>query len=91
MRLIKVGAGVMVVVSCFIILFLYYWYHSSTPSSRYKMTVSKLTTTRPYIRITNIPMKHMPLNEIYKDVDEKDDSSFELVETKPGNKENAIK
>ncbi|XP_028176269.1 uncharacterized protein LOC114364349 [Ostrinia furnacalis] len=60
-----------------IILFAYYWVRSST-STRY-LKLQRQITNKPYklIRVTNIPLKHVPLNEIY-DYTSEDDRSIDF-------------
>ncbi|CAH0406593.1 unnamed protein product [Chilo suppressalis] len=76
MKQVKVTAGIVAVVSCFITLLLYYRYHIFTPRTQHHpiRALVRKATTRQYIKLTNLPMRHVPLNEIYPDNSEYDES-----------------
>lgn len=81
MRSIKISLWTLIICLCIFTLILYHLYHFSFYKTNDYAIVQLSSSTK---RI-DTPMKHVPLNEIYKDIpDHNQDFSIELEETKQG-------
>lgn len=86
MKSVKTSFGVATVCICFFILLVYHFYHFSFVQnySNTDFIVEQLSLNKK--RSYNAPMKHVPLNEIYNDMSDRDqDFSIEFEESKQGN------
>lgn len=84
MKQLKLAVSLLVASSCSITLLMCYWNRSAvterkTPTA-YKIKVVKTEKRASFVM--DIPMKHLPLNEIYHDRFPND--SFEFYDSKPG-------
>ncbi|XP_059054354.1 uncharacterized protein LOC131848490 [Achroia grisella] len=76
MKQYKINVGALIVGSIFITLFPYYWYQYSLDKPRTPRARLKTINSTPAQYTVNLPMHHVPLDEIYQDQTE--NYSFEL-------------
>lgn len=82
MKQLKLAVGLLVASSCSITLLMCYWNRSAMPDHK-APTAFKLKVTSTEKRdVTDIPMRHVPLNEIYHDQSPND--SLDIYDNKPG-------
>ncbi|XP_026495163.1 uncharacterized protein LOC113400019 isoform X1 [Vanessa tameamea] len=82
MKSVKITLWMVTICLCFFILIIYHLYHFSYARNHHKLNdFSILQPPSSTKRNYDTPMRHIPLNEIYKDISDNEDS-IEFEETK---------